>query len=101
MQSYESKDIRNIAIVGHGTCGKTILSEAMLATAGAIDRMGSIESGNTASDYHADEQKRQISITATPLHLEWLEKRLMSSTPPATLILSAKSSLHCLLLKWL
>ena len=52
-----------------------MLSEAMLATAGVINRMGSISAGSTVSDYHDSEQQRQISVSATLMHLEWLGKK--------------------------
>jgi elongation factor G len=75
MKEYQSQDMRNFAVVGHGDSGKTVLCEAMLATAGVINRIGSIEAGNTVSDYHPDEQERKISIHATPMFLEWAEKK--------------------------
>ena len=75
MKEYQAADIRNFAIVGHASSGKTILSEAMLATAGVINRMGSIPAGSTVSDYHDTEQQRQISVSATLMHLEWLGKK--------------------------
>ncbi len=71
MKEFQSKDIRNFVIVGHGGCGKTILSEAMMMNGGEITRMGSIEAGTTLSDYHQGEQERQVSIHSTPMHLEW------------------------------
>ncbi len=71
MKDYASTDIRNFAIVGHGGSGKTMLSEAMLSKSGEINRLGTIESGSTVSDYHHDEHERQISIHSSPLHLEW------------------------------
>lgn len=67
--------IRNFAIVGHRASGKTMLSEAMLATGGFINRMGTIDQGNTVSDYHADEQSRKISIHSSILHTEWLDRK--------------------------
>jgi len=71
MKKYATADIRNFALVGHGASGKTCLSEAMLYNSKQINRMGTIEDGNTVSDYHPGEQTRQISIHATPLVAEW------------------------------
>src|SRR5438093_8756663 len=75
MKNYLPADIRNFAIVGHATCGKTILSEAMLVCGGAINRMGSIAAGTTVSDYHVSEVQRQISVHASLMHTEWMEKK--------------------------
>jgi elongation factor G len=52
-----------------------MLSEAMLACAGVINRMGSIAAGTTVSDYHESEQHRQISVSTTLMHLEWQNKK--------------------------
>jgi len=75
MKEYKPADIRNFAIVGHASSGKTMLSEAMLACAGVINRMGTIAAGSTVSDYHDNEQQRQISVSATLMHAEWLGKK--------------------------
>jgi len=75
MKEYQPRDIRNFAIVGHASSGKTMLSEAMLACGGVINRMGSIAAGSTVSDYHESEQHRQISVSATLMHLDWLGKK--------------------------
>ena len=75
MSLYKTEDILNFAVVGHGSAGKTILSEAMLYNGGVISRMGSIEAGNTTSDYHEDEIERQISINASVLGLPWAGKK--------------------------
>ncbi len=75
MKSFHSSDIRNFAIVGHGSSGKTSLSEALLKLAGEINRLGSIEDGSTVSDYHPAEKNRQISIHSSPLHMEWKDKK--------------------------
>jgi elongation factor G len=75
MKEYKPGDIRNFAIVGHASSGKTMLSEAMLACAGVTNRMGSIAGGSTVSDYHDNEQQRQISVSATLMHAEWLGKK--------------------------
>src|SRR5262245_59433892 len=75
MKEYQASEIRNFAIVGHASSGKTMLSEAMLACAGVINRMGSIAAGTTVSDYHDSERQRQISVSASLMHLEWLGKK--------------------------
>jgi elongation factor G len=64
-------DIRNFALVGHASSGKTLLSEAMLRCAGVISRMGRIAEGTTVSDYHVSEKQRQISVSATLMHADW------------------------------
>ncbi len=61
--SYETKNIRNICLLGHGNSGKTSLAEGMLFATGAIDRMGKVSDGNTVCDYDAEEIKRQITIS--------------------------------------
>jgi elongation factor G len=82
MKNYPPADIRNFAIVGHASSGKTLLSEAMLLCAGVITRMGRIADGTTVSDYHVSEKQRQISVSASLLHLEWAGKKFnMIDTP--------------------
>ncbi|MEW6195085.1 MAG: elongation factor G [Bacteroidota bacterium] len=71
MKEYNPDAIRNIALIGHGGSGKTSISELLLFTAGEINRIGKIEEGNTTSDFNSNEIERQISIGASPLHLEW------------------------------
>jgi len=63
--------IRNIAIAGHAGSGKTILSESILFTSGALNRFGRIEEGSTTSDYSKDEISRQISINSSMLNTHW------------------------------
>ena len=71
MDTFAMEKIRNVALFGHGDSGKTSLSEAMLFNAGVIKRMGRVDEGNTMSDFDPDEQKRGLSVGATPLVLEW------------------------------
>src|ERR1041385_106434 len=75
MKEYQAADIRNFAVVGHASSGKTMLCEAMLACAGVINRMGSIAAGSTVSDYHVSEVNRKISVQASLMHVEWLGKK--------------------------
>ncbi|MGZ8939190.1 MAG: GTP-binding protein, partial [Limisphaerales bacterium] len=75
MDKQRAADIRNFAMVGHASSGKTMLTEAMLLCSGAITRMGRIGDGTTASDYHAGEKQRQFSVQSSVLHCEWLKKK--------------------------
>jgi len=75
MKDYTSAELRNFAVVGHASAGKTMLCEAMLACSGRIGRMGSIAAGTTVSDYHASEKQHRISVHASLLHTEWLGKK--------------------------
>ena len=76
MKEYMVKDIRNIAVLGHGSEGKTTLVEAMLYAAGVIDRQGRVEDGNTVSDYDPEEIKRHNSISASVAPIEIHNKKL-------------------------
>jgi elongation factor G len=69
--SYDTKNIRNVALLGHGNSGKTSLAESMLFTVGAIDRQGKVTDGNTVCDYDAEEIKRQITISASLAPVEF------------------------------
>ena len=70
MKIYDADHIRNVVLVGHQGSGKTMLAEAMLFNTGAIKRLGSIEEGNTTSDYHPSEVERQMSVFSSLLHIE-------------------------------
>jgi elongation factor G len=71
MKKYPSEAIRNVALISHGGAGKTSLTEAMLYTAGAINRLGKIDAGNTTTDYDPDEIKKQVTINVGLAPLEW------------------------------
>jgi elongation factor G len=76
MRSYGPDKIHNVGLFGHGGCGKTTLTEALLLTAKAISRAGRVEDGNTVSDYDPDEQKRQMSISLSVAPLEWNDNKI-------------------------
>ena len=72
----ETKNIRNIALLGHGNSGKTSLAESMLFVTGARDRQGKVTDGNTACDYDAEEIKRQITIAASVAPVTFAGKKI-------------------------
>jgi elongation factor G len=68
---HQPDDVRSVALVGAGGAGKTTLVETALFLAKAVGRKGTVEEGNTASDFDPDEKERKQSLTATPVHLPW------------------------------
>jgi elongation factor G len=91
MAPHSPADIRNLAIVGHASSGKTILSEAMLLCSGAVGRMGRIAEGSTVSDYHVSERQRQISTQTSLLHTTWMDKKFNIMDTPGYLDFMAES----------
>ncbi len=91
MQAPSPADIRNFALVGHATAGKTMLAEAMLMCSDTIHRMGAIAAGTTVSDYHVGEQQRHISIHGTPLHCTWQGRRFNFIDTPGYLDFSSEA----------
>ncbi|NUO09162.1 MAG: elongation factor G [Candidatus Brocadia sp.] len=71
MIPYETKDIRTIALLGHGASGKTSLVESMLFKAGATTRLGSVENGTSVADYDPDAKEKRHSIDSSILHCNW------------------------------
>ncbi len=71
MKQYEAKKIKNIALVGHGGCGKTSVAEAMIYLAGASDRLGKVDDGNTVLDFDQEEIRRKVSVSSAVAPIEW------------------------------
>jgi elongation factor G len=76
MAPVEPGKIRNVAVVGHRGTGKTSLVEAMLFQSGEVNRLGTIESGSTASDWDDDEQRRAMSLAASVCHAGWQGRKV-------------------------
>lgn len=71
MNVFTTDKIRNVVLLGHGGCGKSSLAEAIAYLAGLTKRMGTIDGGNTISDYDKEEIKRKISLKTTVIPVPW------------------------------
>lgn len=76
MKTYNSNQIKNVALLGNTGSGKTILAEAMMFEGKVIERKGTIEGKNTVSDYSEIEQQNQRSIYSTILYTEFMDHKL-------------------------
>jgi len=73
---YEGKDIRNVALIGHGNSGKTSLVAGMLFATGATNRLTSVDEGNTITDFDEEEIARKVSISTAIAAVEWKKTKL-------------------------
>ncbi|HHZ01988.1 MAG TPA: elongation factor G [Tissierellia bacterium] len=71
MKRYSSDKIRNVALLGHSSCGKTTITEALLFKTKVTNRMGRVEDGNTVSDFDKEEKDRQVSIGTSVVPIEY------------------------------
>ena len=76
MKVYDAPNIRNVALVGHGGCGKTSLASALLFNGGAANRLGRVEDGTTVTDFDPDEIERQISLQTSLAFAEWRKTKV-------------------------
>jgi elongation factor G len=96
MKVFDTKEIRNIGIVGHGHSGKTSLVSAMLFDAGATQRLGRVDDGSSVTDYDEDEIARKNTISSAIAHCEWNGKKINIIDTPgyAAFILDTKAVLR-------
>jgi elongation factor G len=76
MRVYDAASIRNLAVVGHGGCGKTSLVSALLFDMGAVTRLGRVDDGTAVTDFDPDEIERKISLQLAIAHGEWRKTKL-------------------------
>lgn len=76
MAKYDSKSLRNLAIVGHGGTGKTSLCESILFVAGKTERLGRVDDATSCMDFEPEEQKRRGSITSAANFVEWSKHKI-------------------------
>ena len=91
MVKFDTKRIRNIALLGHGGCGKTSLAEAMLYLGGETDRLGKIADGNTVCDYDSEEVARGFSLSSSVANLVWKEVKINLIDTPGYLDFSGEA----------
>jgi elongation factor G len=76
LKVYATEEIRNVVLIGHGSVGKTTITEAALFVSGASTRMGTIEEQNTVSDYDDDEHRRKFSLNLSLIPVEWEGRKI-------------------------
>ncbi len=76
MKAYQTENIRNVALVGHQSCGKTSLVEALLYSTGATTRMGHISEKNMISDWDDEERERGLSLSTTLAPVEFNDVKI-------------------------
>ncbi|HEY5908367.1 MAG TPA: elongation factor G [Vicinamibacteria bacterium] len=96
MKVYDAPSIRNVALVGHGGCGKTSLASAMLFDMGAVNRLGRVDDGTATTDFDPDEIERKISLQTGLAHGEWRKNKvnLLDTPGYANFLAEARSALR-------
>ena len=93
MKVFESSDIRNVALIGHGHCGKTSIASAMLFTGGATERYQRPDDGNATTDFDEEEIARKLSISSAVAALPWQKSKInLIDTPGYNIFLNESRS---------
>ncbi len=96
MKDYAADNIRNVALTGHGSCGKTTLAAAALFDAGVTSRLTKVDKGNTVTDFEPEEIERKISISSAACFVEWKDDKInLIDTPGySNFLWDTRASLH-------
>jgi len=96
MKVYEAASVRNVAVVGHGGCGKTQLISALLFAAGAVNRLGRVDDGTTVTDFDDEAIARGHTLAASLAHAEWrgLKINLIDTPGFANFLTDARAALR-------
>jgi elongation factor G len=96
MKVHEIHELRNVAIAGHGSSGKTSLTSALLFSSGTINRLGKVDQGTTVTDFDEEEIARKVSISSALCHLEWqkIKINLIDTPGYGAFIADAKAALR-------
>jgi elongation factor G len=96
MKVYDAAAIRNVAIVGHGGCGKTQLVSTMLFVAGAVNRLGKVDDGTTVTDFDEEEIARKHTLSSSLAYAEWQQSKINIIDAPgfANFLSDARSALR-------
>src|SRR2546426_6427218 len=98
MKLYAISEIRNLGIIGHGSCEKTSLTSALLFSSGTVNRLGKVDQGNTVRDFDEEEIARRVSISSAVCHLEWkkIKVNIVDTPGYGAFIADAKAALRVL-----
>ena len=96
MKVYDAGSIRNVAVVGHGGCGKTQLVSAMLFAAGAVNRLGKVDEGSTVTDFDEEAIARKHTLSSSLAHVEWQKTKINIIDTPgfANFLTDARAALR-------
>jgi elongation factor G len=96
MKVYDAGSIRNVAIVGHGGCGKTQLVSTLLFAAGAVNRIGRVDEGSTVTDFDEEEIARKHTLSSSLAYAEWQKTKINFIDTPgfANFLADARSALR-------
>src|SRR5499426_4494364 len=96
MKVYDAAAIRNVAVIGHGGCGKTQLVSAMLFGAGAVNRLGRVDEGTTVTDFDEEEISRKHTLSSSLAYAEWQRLKINIIDTPgfANFLTDARAALR-------